>query len=165
MLQKISPSAGLGALLLANMSRGTLAKAATTVPVFSAASKPTPARPPAFAVADAFAAVQRRDGCLFAPMFSMTKAANSLARETVPSLIGPQPEPKAPGKPGSPAGMTTPAANYRRAPGQPDAIETLYNEQMRQTAAARTALRESIKAVHQSGGSPAAFGSAGPVIL
>lgn len=92
-------------------------------------------------------------------MFAMTKA------ETGASLTGPRPDFKSPQKPSTPASMTTPAASYRRVPAQADATEARHYEQMKASADARTALRDSIKAVHQSGGAAGAFGLAGPVIL
>lgn len=128
-----------GALLLGKLSRTTLTKAATP----TTSSKTAPARPPAATVNLAFAALQRRD-CLFGPMFAPTKAANATL------MAGPRQDFKAPTKPSTPAGMTAPAA-YRRVAPQADANEARQFDHMKATADARTALLDSIKAIHRVG--------------
>lgn len=157
MLQKSISPAGLGTLLLAKVGRGTLAKSASTAPKPGTVITTAPTRPPAFAINQAFAAVQRRDG-LFGPMFAITKA------ETAASLTGPRVDYKTPQKPSPPSSMTTPAASYRRA-AQVDVNEARQSEHIKATADARTVVTNAIKALHLNGGSPGAFGSAGPVVV
>jgi hypothetical protein len=149
-MQKIvgtKPAAGLGAMLLSKLSGATFAKAASTTSKAVTVSKAP--RPPAAAVNAAFRELQKRHG-LFGPMFAITRAENSLAKADLPMPHGSRQDIEAPGRPGTPMGMTTPNVVTRR-PAQQDPAEASYQDAMRASYAAGMALFGSIKEIHRLG--------------